>query len=98
MTTTKKIKVDAHRALMRIAQNEVRRHIVPYDGEKCFNICTYLQAIESKVDGLLCSGELPIGDFDLSAHTVARYLWVCLTLAEGEQPYATTFRGMPTLD
>jgi hypothetical protein len=97
-TKAKRTKTTLHTRLMSIAHAEVTRHIVTYDGEKCFNICTYLQALESKLDGLFCGGELPLGDFELNAHSVARYLWACLTLLEGEQPYATTFRGMPTLD
>lgn len=99
MTTTKKrVKFPMHKRLMAIAKAEVKRHIVNDEGEKCFNLFTYLQSLESTLDGLFHGRELPHGDFDLNSHTVARYLWVCLALEEGEAAYGDTFRDMPMLD
>lgn len=97
-TKTKQKPVQFHQTMMKLAKEEIKRHVMYYDGEKCFNIFSYLQALESKIGELFFSDEFPIGDFELNAHGVARYLWVCLTLEEGEQTYGDTFRGMPMLD
>lgn len=75
-----------------LAEAEIGRHIEdgdPIESAKCFNLFTYLESLESKLDGVL-SGL----DFDLSPGDVARFLWCCLS----PEPAGTTFRGMPILD
>lgn len=91
-------KVDLHKKLLRIAKEEVKRHIVTEGDEKCFNRFTYLQSLESRLDTIMYDREFPTGDFELNVRAVARYLWCCVSLAEGHRTDGDTYRGMPILD
>lgn len=85
-----------HRDLLRIAEKLTHQHFVEYDGARCFNICTYLIALESAIDGAIYDGTN--GPFELSAHSVSRYIWACLAMSQGESPYGDTYKGAPLLD
>ncbi len=93
---------DPHAILVRKAESMLRQHIVKEEGEKCFNIFTYLERLGSYVEAEFIDSESKIGkalgDFELDGYRVARYLWCCVCLKEGADPYGTHFRGMPILD
>jgi len=90
--------VDLHYVCMAAARELVRKHTEEYDGEKSFNLFTFLDALEYRLEGVLNSEDCPNGRFRLNAHEAARYVWCCLATWEGEDPTGTTFRGMPILD
>lgn len=98
MTKATKKAFSMHKAMMAIAKEQVAKHIVEEDGERCFNLFTYMESLEARLDTILADTSMPHGKWHLDGHEVARYLWACLALEEGEQVYGNTFRGMPVLD
>lgn len=93
-----KTTINLHGDLMSVARLEVPEHIEEDDGEKCFNRYGYLLRLDGLVSDLLCDRNSPAGDFDLKSHHVARYLYCCLCLEQGDTPDGDTFQGMPILD
>lgn len=87
-----------HDQLMKVARDEIKNHTGEEEGEKTFNLFTYMERLELRLDTILNGNESPVGKFELDTHTVARYLWCCLASSEGEEIYGTTFRGMSVLD
>lgn len=77
---------------MRIAEGLIPKHLETHDGERCFNLYTYLEDLESKL-----IVELD-GDFELSPAEIARFIWCCLCSASGQNPAGTVFNGYPILD
>ncbi len=90
MTTTKQKALDLHANCMKVARAEIERHIQIEEGEKRFNLYTFLPAMEAKLDELF-GGKL-------NADAVARYLYSCLALEHGDSPSGAWFHGMPVLD
>lgn len=87
-----------HETLMGVARKLVDQNCELYDDEMCFNRFTFLEDLGSEVDGMLYAGEVGNGRFELSGHSVARYLYCCLCLETGDRPDGDTFRQMPILD
>lgn len=87
-----------HEKMMSVARDEVKNHIVDQDGEKCFNLFTYLDILENRLDTIFSGSESPTGSFLMSMSELARYLWCCLATDDGSDVYPTKFRGMPVLD
>ena len=85
--------------LVVLAEVTHRRHIVKEDGEKCFNLYTFLEALEYRLETVL-DGSLDhrIGRFELEARSTARLLWSHMAIYSGGTPDGTHFRGMPILD
>lgn len=81
-----------HAELIAKAEVEIRLHVETECGEPCFNLFTFLEALELTWDGLA------VGKFELDSTAVARYVWCCLKRCKGETPDGNTFRGMPILD
>lgn len=81
-----------------VARDEIEKHIVDEDGEKCFNLFTYLESLANRLDVMFCGDDAPNGRFELDTVAVARYLWCCVSLSHGDSPDGHTFRGMPILD
>lgn len=88
-------KPNLHKLLIQKARQEIGNHFEEYDGELCFNLFTYLERLESVVEGVI---DGPTGRFELDGHQIARYLYCCLCLEQGEPCDGTKFRGMPILD
>jgi hypothetical protein len=95
MTTTK---FDLHKAALELARDTIKAHIQEEDGETCFNLYTFIQGVEMRLDTIWNGNGSPTGRFELRSWEVARYLWCCLALEGGDAPDGTTFRGMPILD
>jgi hypothetical protein len=91
MNATKK-RVDLHAKYLRLAKRIANRHFEMYDGEKCFNLFTFLEELEGTLEG-----DESTGSFELNAHHLARYLWCCLALEGGDSTYGK-FRGCDLLD
>ena len=94
-------KHDLHGELIALAEVTHRRHIERDDGERCFNLFTFLEDLEGELHSKLAAsygtGDL-IGRFQLDAPAIARYLWCHMALKRGDRPDGDTFRGMPILD
>lgn len=87
-----------HKAAMGLAHDSVARNIQEEDGEKCFNLPTFLDEVESRLDTVFCGNDSPTNNFVLDPRAVARYLWCCLALENGDNPDGHTFKAMPILD
>lgn len=96
MTKTKKLNL--HKTCLDMARNLVAKHIEEDGDEKCFNLFTFLEAVEYQLESLFNGSKAPNGNFQLAAPDVARYLWCCLALESGDATDGNTFRGMPILD
>ncbi len=79
-----------HDECLKLAETLIDQHIEEEDGEKCFNLFTYLEELESKLESKFHGAF----KFSLDAHQAARFLWCCIA----EDPYPDRFRGMPVLD
>ena len=82
---------EMHERLMELARRVALDHEVDdeEDGQRYFNLYTFIQALEIRLETAL--GGIK---FDLGAHDVARYLWCCMT----NEPAGDKYRGMPILD
>lgn len=95
-----------HDGLMLIARNEAGKHIVDEGGadivnedeQRCFNLFTFLEVLESRVIAVMEGEDRPTGSFRILPSELTRYLWCCLALESGDNPGGTTFRGLPILD
>jgi hypothetical protein len=82
---------------MNVALDEIKNH-VEEEGEKTFNLFTYIERLELRLDTILNGNESPVGKFKLDTNTVALYLWYCIATNEGGDASPNTFRGMSVLD
>lgn len=92
---------DMHADFQSLAETLVDQHIVQYDGETCFNIFTYLESLENRINELMWDAGAwgtELGRFELNASQITRYLWACIAIKHEGKAYPTVFRGMPTLD
>ena len=96
MKTAKR--VDLHADLMKLVRAEAKKHVQDEDGERCFNRFTFLEAMASRIDTILCGRGSPVGSFGLDCTGTARYLYCCLCLENGDPADGDTFQGMPILD
>lgn len=79
--------------LREIFNQLVPKHYEQYDGEKCFNLFTFIEDFESKI-----TSQVSNLNYDLDPYQIARYLWADIAIQETGQPYPNKFRGLPVLD
>ena len=75
-----------------IAKKLIEKHIVNDEGQACFNLFTYLEALPVELESV------QIDNFAIDSVEIARYLWCGIAIEEEGNPYPETFRGMPVLD
>jgi hypothetical protein len=93
------MKTDLFVLLIVVAEQEIENHIEEEEGVKCFNLCTYVESLGSRVDSVLSGKSGPVQDFALNGEAIARFLWCCIATKElGGLAYPNTVRGMPVLD
>jgi hypothetical protein len=92
------VKTDLHKRLMKIAHDETKNHIEIEEDEKCFNLFTFLQGRELRLCESVDGKDSLLGNFQLSASDVARYLWCCLAIEAGGSPDGSTYKDMPILE
>lgn len=90
-----KTRVDFHRGLLNFAEQLIPKHVGHYDGERCFNLATFLSELSTEVGFKI---EPLAGQFELDPIEVARYLYCHMSLHGGDHPAGNTFRGFPILD
>lgn len=98
-TTTKaQQKYDLWNDLLMAGETMWRRHIEQDDGERCFNLHTFLDELEVELVSRLAYNSSPLGEFALDTTTVARLVWCHMALNSGWKPDGTVFRDLPILD
>ena len=98
MATTFNRSLEMHDSLIDSAYSILDQHIENQGGELCFNLFDYLADLEALLDGIMSGCAAPNGRFELDAVSIARYLWCCIAIEEGDEPDGDRFRGMPILD
>lgn len=88
-----------HTQCMRIARKVAKECVEEYDGEMCFSLPAFLDTLERRLSELFC-GDSVTGKFNLddSRCDIARYLFCCLAMEQGDAPDGNTFSGVPVLD
>lgn len=83
---------NTHQGILDLAEKLIPSHIATEDGEKYFNLFTFIKALENELS------DFRVGLFEVDGLQITRYVWCCLWRFKGETPAGTTFRGMPILD
>ena len=87
-----------HAAAIDAARSLIGRHMTTEDGEVCFDLPGFLAAVDAALTDVLWAEESPLDGYDLDTAEVARYLWCCLALENGDNPNGQTFMGRPIID
>jgi hypothetical protein len=92
-------KFDLHVACLELARDRIGAHTNhDLDGNLYFNLPTFLDDVESTLIVVLEGNNSPTNGFALDPTALARYLYCCLALENGDVPVGQMFHGLPVAD
>ncbi len=93
---------DVYADFMKYAEELIPQHVVDYDREKCFNISSYIIALESYVNEQMAAmtneTQRRFKHWSPDTRAIAAYIWACIAIKETGIAYPNKFRDMPTLN